>query len=59
VAGKVLAARGDLGEQTLICEGDREALAAELRRAGCECLACSPASLDEIFFARTGSDRDA
>jgi hypothetical protein len=52
----VLAAREGLGEQTLLCDGDREALAAELERAGCECLAFSPASLDEIFFARTGSD---
>lgn len=57
LAGRVLAARGELlGEQPLICEGDREELAAELRRAGCECLAVSPASLDEIFFARTGKD---
>jgi ABC-2 type transport system ATP-binding protein len=54
--GRVQAARGELGEQTLICEGDREALAAELRRAGCECLAVCPASLDEIFFARAGGD---
>jgi ABC-2 type transport system ATP-binding protein len=56
LAGRVLAAREGLGEQTLICDGNREALAAELRAAGCECLAVSPASLDEIFFARTGSD---
>lgn len=54
--GRLLAIRGALGEQTLICEGDREALSAELRAAGCECLATSPASLDEIFFARTGAD---
>jgi len=55
-AGRVLAAREALGEQTLICEGDCDAIAAELRQAGCECLAHSPASLDEIFFARTGND---
>ena len=55
-AARVLAVRDALGEQVLICDGDREAIAAELRRAGCECLAFSPASLDEIFFARTGSD---
>ena len=54
----VLAVRGALGEQTLICDGDREALAAELQRAGCEVLAFSSASLDEIFFARTGSDEE-
>lgn len=52
----VLAAREGLGEQTLTCEGDREALAAALASAGCECLAFSPASLDEIFFVRTGND---
>jgi ABC-2 type transport system ATP-binding protein len=52
----VLAAREGLGEQTLTCEGDREALAAALESAGCECLAFSPASLDEIFFVRTGND---
>ena len=41
------------GERTLIREGDREALAAEFERSGNECVAISPASLDEIFFART------
>jgi ABC-2 type transport system ATP-binding protein len=56
LGGRVRAARGELGEQTLICDGDRDELAAELRRRGCECLAVVPASLDEIFFARTGSD---
>lgn len=55
-AGTVLAVRGALGEQTLTCEGDRETLAAALESAGCECLAFSPASLDEIFFVRTGND---
>jgi ABC-2 type transport system ATP-binding protein len=58
-AGSVLAVRAALGEQTLICDGDREALAAELQRADCECLAFSPASLDEIFFARTGNEGGA
>ena len=46
------------GERTLIREGDREALAAEFERSGNECVAISPASLDEIFFART-SDAEA
>jgi ABC-2 type transport system ATP-binding protein len=50
----VLAVRPLGGEATLTCDGEREALEAELRRAGCECVACSPASLDEIFFARAG-----
>ena len=52
----VLAVRGEIGEQTLICAGDREAIAAELGRSGLECVAWRPASLDEIFFARSGSD---
>jgi ABC-2 type transport system ATP-binding protein len=52
----VLAVRADGGEATLTCDGEREAIEAELRRAGYECLSCTPASLDEIFFARTGGD---
>ena len=55
----VLHVRPDGGEATLTCDGEREAIEAELRRAGYDCLACSPASLDEIFFARAGSDRAA
>jgi ABC-2 type transport system ATP-binding protein len=46
------------GERTLIREGARDALAAEFERSGCECLAIFPASLDEIFLART-SDTEA
>jgi ABC-2 type transport system ATP-binding protein len=53
----VLAVRADGSEATLTCDGERGAVEAELRRAGYECLSCSPASLDEIFFARTSGER--
>jgi ABC-2 type transport system ATP-binding protein len=47
---------GGHSEQTLLCEGERGAIAAAVRGAGGECVACTPASLDEIFFARTGRE---
>lgn len=55
----VLHARADGDEATLTCDGERAAIEAALRRAGYDCLACVPATLDEIFFARAGSDRAA
>jgi ABC-2 type transport system ATP-binding protein len=55
----VLHVRADGDEATLTCDGEREAIEAGLRRAGYDCLACAPATLDEIFFARAGSDRAA
>jgi hypothetical protein len=55
LAARVLEVREAIAEHVLICDGEREAIEVELGRAGCEHVASSPASLDEIFFARTGS----
>jgi ABC-2 type transport system ATP-binding protein len=56
---RLAAAEDGRSEQTLLCEGERGAIAAAVRDAGGECVACTPASLDEIFFARTGREQAA